>query len=645
MRRRTLTAFGAGATVTVAATAVLTTGLLGPSVPLVGAGPAAADELVAFDGCEELRRWYVDAALPRVGPYGLDAGWFTALSGAELSGRETAVDVDSGAVADARRRTGDAVGSGATGTNVQEAGVDEPDRAKTDGSVVAEVTDRALTLTDVTGSAPRRLSTRRLPEALTGAELLWVGDRLVLLSSGLGYWGGPMPLEGLVEDSRIAPQGDGSTTTLVVDVADPTAPRLQEETTYGGRLLSARQYGDVVRIVLSTDRPTIDFVQPDRSRTPAQATRENRRRLRQSRIESWLPTVATGTGAQGPLLECEDVQHPEESAGYGTVSVVAFRPTDAATRVTTAVTATSDLVYSSTDRLYLATSPGTDWGLPLPVDAARGAVPRTTVPAHTAVHAFTLEGTSTSYTASGEVPGRVRDRWSFSEYDGHLRVATALGEDTWEPRENAVVVLRERGEALVEVGRVGGMGLREQIQSVRWFDDLAIVVTFRQTDPLYTVDLADPTAPRVAGELKIPGFSAYLHPVGGDLLVGLGQDADLRGTTRGAQAGTFDVSSLAAPRQVDTEHFGRASTFVAQWESRAFTYLPGERLVLAPLQAPNQGTTRLVVLEVGEDGSLTRRSAASVAGWDSTSVRTLPLEDGRVAVVAGATVTLLDVSR
>ena len=92
---------------------------------------------------------------------------------------------------------------------------------------------------------------------------------------------------------------------------------------------------------------------------------------------------------------------------------------------------------------------------------------------------------------------------------------------------------------------------------MRWFDDLAIVVTFRQTDPLYAIDLSDPADPRLLGELKIPGFSEYLHPLGEHRLIGMGQDADLDGMTRGAQAALFDVTDLTNPRQIDVVRYDK----------------------------------------------------------------------------------------
>lgn len=608
MRRRSWASFGVGAIATVATTALLT----GIAEPPGGLGevvtpPAAAAELETFEDCEQLRRWYVDAALPHVGPWGLGGPFWGRPVPLAASARSSTVELDAAVPQDA-------VGAGGTGTNVQEAGVDEPDLAKTDGRLLVHVEGRRLVLTDVTGAEPRELSTLPLPRGLGATEVLLVGDRVVVL----GTSGGDRPFVDTAD--RIAPpwSGDGSTRVLVVDVVEPGGPVTSSDTTYDGSLVSARQYDDVVRLVLSTQTPALDFVQPRRGLSRAEAKRENRAIVRDSGIDAWLPQVESG-GTSSRLVGCSDVRHPERASGYGTVSIVALDPTEPDARRSTAVTTGSDLAYSSTDRLHLVTH-----------DRRR-----------TGVHAFALDGLDTDYVASGSVRGWVRDRWSLSEHDGHLRVATALGKDPWDPEENGVVVLRERGNDLVEVGRVEEMGIDERIQSVRWFDDLAVVVTFREVDPLYTVDLSDPTAPRVLGELKIPGFSSYLHPLGDGLLLGLGQDARRDGRTLGAQVAVFDLRDLSAPRRLATVGFGRSTEFVAGWDPRTLTYLPGSRTVLAVLSDWRAGGTRLVVLGVGQDGALTERSREVVAGWDSGRVRTLPLPGGRVALVSPRGVDLL----
>ena len=208
-------------------------------------------------------------------------------------------------------------------------------------------------------------------------------------------------------------------------------------------------------------------------------------------------------------------------------------------------------------------------------------------PTRTHIHAFALDGSSTRYLASGDIGGTIKDRWSLDERDGHLRVAVAWPDRGGAARENGVVVLDERGDRLETVGELRGLGVDEQIQSVRWFDDLAVVVTFRQTDPLYTIDLTDPTSPRRLGELKIPGFSAYLHPIGDDRLLGLGTDATPDGLTLGAQAAVFDIRDRSRARQVDKVTFGDSSLGASE-DPHAFTWLPAADAAITTLQSSGE---------------------------------------------------------
>ena len=190
-------------------------------------------------------------------------------------------------------------------------------------------------------------------------------------------------------------------------------------------------------------------------------------------------------------------------------------------------------------------------------------------------------------------------------------------------------MLDERDGRLEQVGELRGLGVDEEIQSVRWFDDLAVVVTFRQMDPLYTIDLSDPTQPRRLGALKIPGFSAYLHPIGGDRLLGLGSDATSEGQNLGAQAAVFDIGD-ADPRAPGRQDDLRAGQLASR-QPRTRTPSPGCRTTetaIAGLQ--DRDHSAMVLLHVAPDGSLTSRELPSVGGWGS---RALPIEGGRVALV------------
>jgi uncharacterized secreted protein with C-terminal beta-propeller domain len=242
---------------------------------------------------------------------------------------------------------------------------------------------------------------------------------------------------------------------------------------------------------------------------------------------------------------------------------------------------------------------------------------------------FALDGSHTTYVASGSVPGWVKDRWSLDEYDGHLRVATTLGPSTWNPHENAVFVLDEQGGRLRQVGRVDGIGRHEDIKSVRWFGDLAVVVTYRQVDPIYTVDLSSPERPRVIDSLRVPGFSSYLHPIGHDQLLGIGR----RGAWSGAQVATYDLRHPENVRRIDAIAIGEHTRATAGARPRAFTFLPEQHVALFPVQSNHDGRTMLVAIGVGNGGGLSQQHAWEVRRWSGDRVRALPLGGGRVALV------------
>ncbi len=191
----------------------------------------------------------------------------------------------------------------------------------------------------------------------------------------------------------------------------------------------------------------------------------------------------------------------------------------------------------------------------------------------TDVHSFALDGTATTYVASGTVDGIVADRWSMDEYDGVLRVA--VGPSSATGNFNSILTLREDGDDLVEIGHVDKLGVNEEIQSMRWYDGLAVMVTFRQVDPLYAIDLTDPEHPRELGHLKIPGFSAYLHPLGTRRLIGMGQAAN-----GAAQAAVFDLRDLTHPVRQTMVRYGAGTVAAAGTDPRQFTWLPDRRIAL-----------------------------------------------------------------
>ncbi len=156
---------------------------------------------------------------------------------------------------------------------------------------------------------------------------------------------------------------------------------------------------------------------------------------------------------------------------------------------------------------------------------------------------FDITGDAPQFKASGEFAGSVLDTFSIDEYNGYVRVAAQLNECS------CVYVLDSEMKV---VGTVGDIAPGESIRAVRFSGETGYVVTFYQTDPLFVLDLTDPTAPAVVGELKIPGFSSYLHPVGENLLLGVGTGGTDEGTDGSAKLSLFDVSDPKAPKEIDT---------------------------------------------------------------------------------------------
>ena len=531
------------------------------------------------------------------------------------------------------------VGNGATGTNTQEAGVDEPDVAKTDGRIVVRLQENSrLVITDVRGDEPREIADWRLPDGSQASGLLLVDDHVIVSGDR-----GPIVMESQIWPGPGGPGGGSVGTELFdVDISVPSRPRLDSRTSWTGRALSLRQYDDTVRLVTATGLPALPFVQAQPGRlTDEQATARNREVVRASRVTDWLPGVSSGSESR-PLVACSEVFHPTIWSGTDTVAVATFRPGAADSAAAVAVTGAGSEVYSSTDRMYVTS---TDWTGPMPLDGISRPI-RPLDATRTHLHSFELTDESVRYVASGAIKGSIRDRWSMDEHDGHLRVAVTWPDPGGQQQHSGVVVLSERNGRLEQVGELRGLGVGEQIMSVRWFDDLAIVVTFRQIDPLYTIDLADPTAPRRLGELKIPGFSSYLHPIGDGLLLGLGTDATRDGEARGAQAAVFDINDPRGSRQVSKVSFGDGTMLPVAGDPHAFTWLPGAGAAITSLERGSRSPgaypgTAPVLLRVSGSGSVSVTDLPSPGGWQQ---RALPLDGDRVALV-GDTVRLIDVRR
>ncbi len=469
-------------------------------------------------------------------------------------------------------------------TNVAEAGVDEPDLVKTDGKIIVAVARGRVHL--ITADAGRMSTVATLPDRAV-RDVFLSGTRVLVFS-------GERP-----EQFRSGPRSAQRQLLTTYDISTLRSPTRVATLAVDGDVVDARMVGTRVRVATAFS-PDLDIASPVFGRggdVVDRSERQMRAAVAASTVDDWLPgyTLTDGSGAEvssGRLVDCPDLARPDTFSGIDTVAVSSFDlAADLRDRRTVGVVAGGQQLYATDTSTYVTS---TEWG-------EDESTPTT------GLHKFvTGESGATVYRGSGAVPGSLLNQYAMSEVDGVLRVATTVsGRRGWVSpqwiREGVVTTLREQDGALRPIGRVDGLGREdnESIHAVRFIGHSAYVVTFRQTDPLYVIDLRDPANPKVTGELKIPGYSGYLHPVGEDLLLGVGQSGNNK-----VQFSLFDVGDPTSPRRIDTQAYGWGNA-AAEFDPKAFLFWEPRDLVMAPVTSYGRGRadfSGLVVLRADARG-------------------------------------------
>ncbi|MDE2744462.1 MAG: beta-propeller domain-containing protein [Chloroflexota bacterium] len=475
-----------------------------------------------------------------------------------------------------------------TGTNIQERGVDESDIIKTDGAHFYILRPQSLLIAEISADGPL-VEVGRIDFSARGyRQELLIGSGKAIVVRQLAAISTSLEVD---DDELIKPAHDiwyerQQAELLEIDIADPSSPALVHELDLDGRFLSARLVGSDLRVAMQHSS-AIPYVSPwsfGWQNRWTNAERYNRALQGSFQLGRWFPLYGLqnhvdNSFSHGYAVECSQTFAPEDRlpTRWGELPSTAFMLSfnigeDAAGigdwgSVGVLGMATDPTVYASRDSLYLA-APHNWWR-------------------DTAIHRFDIsDPLESTYFGGATVTGQLLSQWSLSEHDGYLRVATT-NRNRW-PWVSSVTVLEAVSDesvdddngrptgSLREVGRVGGLGKTEEIKSVRFAGDVGYVVTFRLVDPLYVLDLSDPANPMEVGELKIPGFSRYLHPLSGGLLLGVGRDADPQtGWEWGLQATLFDVSDPANPTQIAILPLGHDAYSPVEHDHRAFRYQNG----------------------------------------------------------------------
>ena len=407
-------------------------------------------------------------------------------------------------------------------TNVRTEGVLEADRVKTDGKYLYALVGRQLFIVNPAATL-ELLATLDLSDAMDwGGEFYLLENRLLALGQRYDY----------ENEKEVA-------AALLYDISDPAAPVRLRALRFDGSLVSSRISENRLLLVTSF-YPNVGAVNRN---DPA----------------TFLPAYTDNDGA--PCVPAEDSLYlggGEQDAGFTTVSLIPLAQPDAEPRSITLFGSVAD-IYCTTDTLYAYSTVYPESGVFF--DMADSSVT-------TCIQKLDVSGDVPVIAATGSVSGTVLNTFALDAYGGYLRVAAG------DRAGNRVYVL---DETLKQTGVSDVLAAGENIRSVRFMGNYAYVVTFLQTDPLFVLDLSDPTAPTLRGEVKLPGFSAYLHPAGEGYLIGIGYGGTETGLDGSAKISVFDVHDPEDPKETGSLTLNSASL---NTDYKAFVTLPDGSFLL-----------------------------------------------------------------
>lgn len=443
-------------------------------------------------------------------------------------------------------------------TNVQVEGVDEADIVKTDGKYIYNFSKNNLVITDAYPIEGSEILSKTSLEGLSPLEMFVNGDRLLVFASSSGY--GFDEVRTLKSSMCYGCWNSGSTVIRVYDISDRSNPVVEKEFSFEGSYLTSRLIGDNAYFVINS-YPHY-WAQEDKNIIPLMAEDGVEQRIAEPSEIGYLPPM------------------PAES--FVTLASISL---DSEKLQKETIAGSAQSVFASSENIYLA---GTAW-LP-PETPVLGGVERAVVgdSEKTVINKFAMQDGRIGFVGQGQVPGHVLNQFSMDEFEGNFRIATTLGE-VWNEASQSKNNLYVLDSEMNTIGSLEGLAPGEKIYSARFMGERAYVVTFKKVDPLFVIDLSNPSAPKVLGKLKIPGYSDYLHPIDQSHIIGVGKDtiesySNNFAWYQGLKLAVFDVSDVSNPKELHKIVIGdRGTDSFALQNHKAFLYDKEKELLVLPI--------------------------------------------------------------
>ncbi|MDD4048603.1 MAG: beta-propeller domain-containing protein [Clostridia bacterium] len=448
-------------------------------------------------------------------------------------------------------------------TNVQVQGVDEADIVKTDGEYIYQVNKgRVIVCKAYPAEEMEVVSTLDFTDENYQPQEIYI-DKKYLVVIGTSRHNGEYPviMNGIadgVESKRIYPRPNhhrDSLKALIYDIKDKTNITKLREVEVDGRYLSSRKIGSYLYLIANNP---IEWYSNQKE-------------------EDYLPPTFRDTAFkdEAVAIPYKDMCYipPITQANYLVIAGIDLESNDEAAQISTYLGA-GENIYVSQENLFIALSKRENEDVSIQQNNMKRIAPRYRGDSiNTMVYKFSLDKGKVTYLSKGEVPGTLLNQFSMDEHKKHLRIATTKG-NIWgsgnNQSQNNVYIL---DESMSIVGRIEGIAPGEKIYSSRFMGDRAYLVTFKDTDPLFVLDLKEPQNPRILGALKIPGYSDYLHPYDENHIIGIGKDTieipykdregnviDSNAYYQGMKLAVFDVTDVKNPKEMFKEIIGDRGT-------------------------------------------------------------------------------------
>lgn len=459
-------------------------------------------------------------------------------------------------------------------TNIQVENVDEADIVKTDGKYIYYVTDEKIIIVDINqkDDLSKVAEINYENKDFEPSELYINNDKLIVLGNENSY---------SYKDARTIKETTNSiykknvykqkTVAIVYDMKNIENPKEERRVEIEGNYVSSRMINNNIYFVGNRTISTNNLLKEDEDKLDE---------------DEYKPAYRdTAISTKEKLIDFDNIYYFEniETLNYLTLGGFNLDNTKEVD-IQTFLGAGED-IYSSTENIYIVKT-----------KHVYDADTYTNLGENTKILKFSLNNGKIKFKAEADIEGGINNQFSMDEYQGYFRIATTIGEVSWKLNEesssNSIYILDEN---LKEVSRLDGIAKGEKIYSVRYSGNRAYVVTFKEMDPLFVIDLNNVNKPKILGELKIPGYSTYLHPYDENHLIGFGYDTKMNSSKdgvlkNGLKMSMFDITDLTNPKELFSTKIGDNNTSSELTDNhKALLFSKEKNIIAFPVQSYEKG--------------------------------------------------------